>query len=123
MVSQDPYANLCWAAVALSVDRFRDSSSTLRICDVVMKSPPAAGTSGGAGRPDCCQGGNLSSADCDHVAILMPALQAIGRAPKGVLSGGAPDPTDPESVTAAWECIKAEISRGKVVCVGIDWEF
>src|SRR5215831_13963036 len=39
MVSQDPYDQLCWAAVALSVGRLYDSASTLELCDVVDKTP------------------------------------------------------------------------------------
>src|SRR5262249_53684565 len=107
MVSQSPYSQLCWAAVALSVDRLRNPASTLRLCDVVEESPPCP--------PGCCA--NLSSSPCNHIRLLLPALQRLGHALIGILSGNGPNPADPASMDAKWNEIKSEIDHGRVMCV------
>jgi hypothetical protein len=111
MVSQRPYTKLCWAAVALSANRLRDPAAGLQLCDVVQLSPP---------RPTgCC--GDLTAPECNHLSILLPALQALGRAPVGFLPVDPPNPTSAASMDARWGEIKAEIDNGLVVCVGINW--
>ena len=109
MVSQLPFDQLCWAAVALSVERLRNSGSALQLCDVVERTPP---------NPTCCGRGQLSSAACNHIALLLPALQALGRARLGVLPE---DPPNPATMDFKWNEIKREIDAGRVVCAGIDW--
>jgi hypothetical protein len=111
MVSQDPYDQLCWAAVALSVDRLYDSASTLELCDVLDKTPGCPA--------ECCT--HLSSPQCNHIHLLLPALQALGVASPYALSEDGPDPTDPGSMDAKWNEIKSQIDRGRVVCVGVSW--
>ena len=111
MVSQTPYDQLCWAAVALSVDRLRNPASTLQLCDVVQKSPPSP--------PGCCT--DLSASPCNHIRPLLPALQALGRAVFGLLSENPPTVTDPGSMDAKWKEIKSEIDNGKVICAGVNW--
>ena len=74
--------NLCWIAIAVSVNRYFDATSTLRQCELVGKLPPA-GSAGATVTPrSCCtaaaQGGGDVPRACDHKGRLDVALGARG---------------------------------------------
>jgi hypothetical protein len=125
IVSQYPYHNLCWAAVALSVDQFLNPASTWTLCQVVQDTPVNPGQPATAG---CCNGNNLSLSACDHLGNLLTALQIRGLLPFAVYLSEAgpygnppPGPT-PIEIAQGWATIKNEIDNGRVLCCGIAWQ-
>ena len=124
MVSQRPYHNLCWAAVALSADHFLNAASTWTLCQVVQDTPVGPGQPATTG---CCNNNNLSSSACDHLGQLLTALEIRGLLPfKGYLSEagpyGNPTPPGPIQIEQGWREIKNEIDNGRVICCGITWQ-
>ena len=112
MWTQRPNANLCWAAVALSVDRWRNQTPHWnRVCEVANDTPPRP-------RPPvtCCP--HSSSRECDRTGNVKTALEVHNR------SGGflnPPTSTNLIAVSGSFAAIKQQIDGGMVVCASIRW--
>jgi hypothetical protein len=106
IVSQRPYRNLCWAAVALSVDLWRNPGSTLTLCQVVEATPPKP--------TGCCP----NPTACDHVGDTFEALTALGLA---AMSLTGPNPGDPAQMDLIWAKITGQIGLNKVGPISIAW--
>lgn len=95
--------NLCWAAVALSVDIWRDQPGHwTNLCEVV---------SDALNNPACCS--SLSSSQCNVPGEIKETLILHGR-----FGGRHPTP-NLESRDRIWKDIKHEIDAGRVVCATI----
>src|SRR5437660_53516 len=74
--------NLCWIAVAVSVNRYFDTASALRQCELVGKLPPARPAGASVAPRSCCtptaQAGGRVPRACDHKGRLDLALGAHG---------------------------------------------
>jgi hypothetical protein len=114
MQSQRPYDRLCWAAVALSVDKWHNPGSIQTLCQVVQNTPVPPGIPPPAG---CCS--SLSSPSCNHVSLLLPALQTLGLAIAGFVTENGPRPANMDQ---KWNEIKGEIDAGRVLCAGFTWK-
>jgi hypothetical protein len=91
--------NWCWAAVAVSVQRFFDPESSMRQCDMVQTLNPDV--------KDCC--GNPIPAPCNKVGLLQDALTKVACLQK-VIRG-----------PLSFSQIQEQMSAGLPVCVRIGW--
>lgn len=113
MQSQGVFNNLCWAAVAISVDHLLNPASDWKqLCDVV-----------GAVTPNpvgCCS--HPSSSECNHEGELSTALAAHHLdGPLGSEDGPyASGVLNQIKFDHYWNVIKADIQSGRVVCAGMD---
>ena len=106
---QNGYANLCWAAVALSVDQLLDPTSNWKtLCDVV--SDPKVG---GPAAPNCDVEGDLITALTAHTLESQHPEPEDGPYSSGQLNTIKQD--------FCWKVIKCEIADGRVVCAGINF--
>lgn len=115
MELQSPYANLCWAAVALSVDFWQvrrgemsESCAWSSLCEV------ASAISGAV----CCP--DASSPECDQVATIREGLEPHDHYGNDKLMPDHRNP-DPDGMNEVWTLIKEEIDADRVVCASIDW--
>jgi hypothetical protein len=74
--------NLCWIAIAVSVNRYFNAKATLRQCELVGKLPPAGAAAAKVTPGSCCTaeaqaGGRVPSA-CDFKGRLDVALGTQG---------------------------------------------
>ncbi|SKC45873.1 papain-like cysteine protease family protein [Ohtaekwangia koreensis] len=88
--------NLCWAAVASSVSKFYDPSSTFTQCKLANQAFK---------RDDCC----TDLTKCDAPFSLDEPLKYTGNFVS--MHGGAP----------SFDLIKQQITNGRLVCVRIEW--
>ncbi len=111
MKPQQPYANLCWAAVALRVDLWHNPGHWATLCQV----------SGETASPlpiNCCPDDRSDA--CDRTGSVVMALQF-----HGLLAGfpkGVSHPMSMESMDSKWDFIKTEIGKQRVVCASIGWK-
>jgi hypothetical protein len=113
-IQRQEQSNWCWAAVAVSVDRYFDQYSDLTQCEVANKvlrvepppqgSPPLPTSDCGCCCQCCCDPEN-----CDHPAELEIALQQVYKW-RNTLN---------RALTFA-EVVR-EIDRGRPIGVGITW--
>ena len=117
-ISQEGHDRLCWAAVALGVDRWRHPASTWTLCRVVVDTPVGAAQPSTAA---CCNG--LSTAACNHLGVLFNALRVQNLQAVGIrgLPRALPHPMKAVQMDAVWNDFKTEIDQNRVVCVGINW--
>jgi hypothetical protein len=113
MVSQGVYNNLCWAAVALSVDHLLNPASNWKqLCDVVGATEPNP--------TGCCS--HPSSPACNHEGALSNALsahhlQGLLGSEGGPFAGGY---LNQIKFDHYWDVIKTDIRGGRVVCAGME---
>jgi hypothetical protein len=86
----------CWAAVAVSIDKYFDSKSPLKQCDIAKRV---------LGNDKCCNGGD----DCNKAMTLIGALNSIKR-----LSSTLTSPL-------SFELVRRELDAGRPVCARIKW--
>lgn len=103
-MQQQEQKNWCWAAVATSVARFLDNTSTLTQC--ILASQQLDQPSNG-----CCTDGD-NPATCDKVAYLEASLLLAGHL--------GPEP-NPLPTIASPERIKQEIDAGRPIGARIGW--
>ena len=117
-ISQGGHDRLCWAAVALGVDQWRNPGHAWTLCQVVVETPVGVGQPSTAA---CCS--NLGLSACNHLGVLFQALRLhhLEAGGYGGLPQTLPNPMNAAQRDAEWNGIKAEIDGGRVVCAGINW--
>ena len=107
--------SLCWIAIAVSVNRYFDTASTLRQCELVGKLPHAGTASATITHRSCCtpeaQGGGNVPPACDHTGRLDIALGAHGVDHLDHVLRGA----------MTFDHVQKEIEKGLPVCAFISF--
>jgi hypothetical protein len=86
----------CWAAVAVSIDKYFNSKSTLTQCEVANRV---------LGGENCCK----SNGNCNQPETLIDALNSVKR-----LSSTLTGPL-------SFELVRGELDAGRPVCARIKW--
>lgn len=98
----------CWAAVAVSLDRFFRIGSRRSQCGVATQVLHVAG--------GCCQG-SAARPECDQATFLEDALEAVDQ-----MAGGPSNPSERPSTRASqFALIKEQIDLGLPVCIRVAW--
>jgi hypothetical protein len=117
-IQQQQQSEWCWAAVAVSVERFFNPASKLTQCEVANKVLPIEYPANHLPKSDCgcCCQCCCDPGSCDEPAELELALQLIHKwrttLDQSVMSPG----------TLTFEEVCREIDQRRPICVGITWD-
>jgi hypothetical protein len=123
-IQQQELSEWCWAAVAVSVERYYDRASTLEQCDVANKVLPEQYPAVPLPKSDsaCCCQCCCDPDSCNKPAELETALKKIHKWRATLVRSLAPDESIVSPGTLTFEEVRREIDRGRPVCVGITWK-
>jgi hypothetical protein len=116
-IQRQQQSEWCWAAVAVSVERFFNPASELKQCEVANMVLPKEYPANPLPKSDCgcCCQCCCDPDSCNQPAQLELALQEIHKwrttLDRSVLSPG----------TLTFEAVCREIDRHRPICVGITW--
>ena len=116
-IERQQQSDWCWAAVAVSVERYFDPASTLEQCEIANKVIPKEYPTDPAPEIDSCDHPEPYNKPADLKLALEDIHKWRTTLNRLVAAGG----TIVSPGTLTFEAIRQEIDRGRPICAAISW--